>query len=158
MTHGIEGSTRDPNPPIRGVRLQPCSSSLDACPTILNGTMSKYSFSVSAITLLIALTFVSGCTSSRTSQAYGSGAMTVTLDIVNQTNSPVFYLYLSSCSSDSWGADQLGSDVIAVGSTYSFSMTPGCWNLRAELGDGREVDRSGVNISSGERISWTLHD
>lgn len=56
------------------------------------------------------------------------------------------------------GADQLGSDVIAVGSTYSFSMTPGCWDLRAELGDGREVDRSGVNISSGERISWTLHD
>ena len=74
--------------------------------------MSKHSFSVSAITLLIALTFVSGCTSSRTSQAYGSGAMTVTLDIFNQTHSPVFYLYPSSCSSDSWGADQLGSELL----------------------------------------------
>ena len=159
-THGTEGSTsitsRDPNPLIRGVCLRTCVSSLGTCPTILNRTMSKHSFSVIAITLLIALGFVSGCTSSRTSQAYGSGSLTTTLDIVNNTNSSIFYLYLSSCSSNSWGADQLGSDVIAVGTTYSFRMTPGCWDLRAKLRDGREVDRRGVNMRPGDRKSWTL--
>ena len=82
--------------------------------------------------------------------------MTATLDIVNLASLPLFYLYLSSCASDSWGADQLGSDVIAVGSTYSFSMTPGCWDLRAKLRDGREVDHRGVNMSTGDRRSWTL--
>ena len=126
--------------------------SLGAYPTILNGTMSKHPVSVSALGLLIALTLLSGCASSR---AYGSGAISATLDIVNQTSSQIYYLYLSSCSSDSWGSDQLGSDVIAVGSTYSFSMTPGCWDLRAELRDGREVDRRGVNMSPGGRGSWT---
>jgi len=119
-------------------------------------SMSKHFFSVIALTLLTTLTFNSGCTSSRRAQAYGSGSLTATLDIVNNTNSSIFYLCLSSCSSNSWGADQLGSDVIAVGSIYSFSMTPSCWDLRAKLRDGREVDRRGVNMRPGDRKSWTL--
>ncbi len=159
MMRGIEGSTcnsshdQTPDPWDALVNLHfqlGCLSNYPKRP------MSKHFFSVIALTLLITLTFNSGFTSSRRAQAYGSGSLTTTLDIVNNTNSSIFYLYLSWCSSNSWGADQLGSDVIAVGSTYSFSMTPGCWDLRAKLRDGREVDRRGVNMRPGDQKSWTL--
>ncbi len=82
--------------------------------------------------------------------------MSSTLDIVNRTGTPIYYLYLSPCSSNTWGSDQLGSDVIMSGTTYAFAMTPGCWDLKAQLRDGREVERRNVNMRTGDRKSWTL--
>ncbi len=118
--------------------------------------MYTRSLSQAALGLVMAVTLLSGCMAPRSAQTYSSGGMNSTLDIINQTRSPVYYLYLSSCSSNSWGADQLGSDVISVGSSYSFAMTSGCWDLKAKLQDGREVERRGVNMQSGDRKSWTL--
>ncbi len=118
--------------------------------------MHTRSLSQAIFALLVSVTLISGCVSSRSAQSYSSGGLNSTLDIVNHTNAPIYYLYLSSCSSNSWGTDQLGSDVISVGTSYSFAMTVGCWDLRAKLSDGREVERRGVNMRPGERNSWTL--
>lgn len=105
---------------------------------------------------MAAMLFVlAGCGSTSTSGGgyyQGDGY----LDIVNLTNEAIYYLYLSDCSSTSWGSDQLGNDVISRGNTYSFRMTPGCWDLRAESASGAETETYGMHISSGETNSWTL--
>ena len=98
---------------------------------------------------------LSGCGSTGGSGGYGSGV--AYLDIVNSTGVSIFYLYLSSCSSNSWGSDQLGSDVILSGTTYRFQMTPGCWDLRAELSDGRETERFGEQMYAGGSKTWTVY-
>ena len=79
-----------------------------------------------------------------------------TLEIVNQSDEAIFYLYLSGCSRDTWGEDQLGSDVIGSGDSYSFRMTPGCWDLRAESASGVETERYGVDMDEGDSNVWTL--
>ena len=93
----------------------------------------------------------SGC-SSPTSVSGGNAS----LDIVNRSGGSIWYLYLSPCSSNTWGEDQLGSDVIVNGETYSFSITPGCWDLRAEAPDGRNTERFGVQMGFNDSKSWTI--
>ena len=77
--------------------------------------------------------------------------------LVNQTNQSINYVYVSSCSSNSWGQDQLGaSEVVPSGSSRSFTMTPGCWDLKATLADGREVEERQVYVSAGAARTWTV--
>ena len=79
------------------------------------------------------------------------------LDIINNANEAIYYFYLSSCSSDSWGSDQLdSSEVISVGSTYTFTITAGCWDLKAEMASGAETETYGVQISANDPKVWTI--
>ena len=91
--------------------------------------------------------------SSSGSSSSSSGASLV---VVNNAPASVFYLYASPCSSSSWGPDRLDSDqVISSGETVSFTMTPGCWDLKAEFSDGRETVRRNAQISASA-WRWTL--
>ena len=77
------------------------------------------------------------------------------LVLVNNTRAPIYYVYISPCSSSSWGADQLGSNVVMPGNTWTFRMSPGCYDLKAVDRDGREAIERRVDVSgSGKR--WTL--
>lgn len=105
------------------------------------------------ISLLALVTLlVTGCGSTGTVVGGGSSY----LDIVNRADASIWYLYISPCSSNSWGDDQLGSDVIIQGETYRFWMTPGCWDLRAETSDGRETERFGVQMGYSDGKTWTI--
>ena len=89
--------------------------------------------------------------SSVTSRSSGAS-----LVVINNASVSVFYLYASPCSSDRWGPDRLDSDqVIRTGETVSFTMTPGCWDLKAEFSDGRETIRRNAQISASA-WRWTL--
>lgn len=102
---------------------------------------------------LLVLLLTSGCT--RTRYVTTSGGST-SLDVVNRTSVPVYYLYVSSCSSDSWGPDRLGSDVVMPNARQSFTMDAGCWDLKARFRDGDEVTRRNVRLRSGTSWTWTL--
>jgi hypothetical protein len=109
-----------------------------------------------ALLLLVGLLLVtSGCMAPRRTVYGGGGAAAVVL--VNRTNASIYYVYISPCSSSSWGEDQLGdSEVVSPGATRTFSMSAGCWDLKARFGDGREVEERGVRMSAGGSRTWTV--
>ncbi|MEM1115921.1 MAG: hypothetical protein AAF845_08900 [Bacteroidota bacterium] len=114
----------------------------------------------SVLPLLVLGVLLTGCFSTGSSSRASSGSSAssgsnASLVVVNNTNQSVFYLYASSCSNSSWGPDRLGDDVITSGSTMSFSMTTGCWDLKAVMRDGREVVRRNANITSSD-WRWTI--
>lgn len=86
---------------------------------------------------------------------YSGGGGQTELVLVNNTRAPIYYVYVSPCSSSSWGADQLGSNVVMPGRTWTFRMSPGCYDMKAVDRDGREAEERNVQVSgSGKR--WTL--
>ncbi len=58
------------------------------------------------------------------------------LQIVNRSNEPIYYIYMSPTSQSTWGADLLGSQVLHVGQSFTISnIGAGGWDIRV-------VDRS----------------
>jgi hypothetical protein len=97
-----------------------------------------------------------GCTSARRSVVTGGGGSS-TVVMLNQTDAPIYYVYISPCSSSSWGEDQLGeSEVVQPGATRTFTMSPGCWDLKARFRDGREIEERQVYMTAGGSRSWSL--
>ena len=85
----------------------------------------------------------------------GGGGGRTELVLINNTGVPIYYVYISSCSSSSWGEDQLGSNVVMPGNTWTWAMDAGCYDLKAVDRDGREAVERRVQIAgSGKR--WTL--
>ncbi len=78
------------------------------------------------------------------------------LVVANQTGTAVYYFYASPCSSSGWGEDRLGTDVISAGSSYSFDITPGCWDLKVRFSDGDELTQSRQQVRRGATVTWTL--
>jgi hypothetical protein len=97
-----------------------------------------------------------GGTGSTGGTAGTGGAGSVTL--INNSSQTVCYLYISPSSSSDWGPDQLGSDVIGPGNSYSITNMPfGTYDLRAEDCSGNALaERFEVEINGP--IEWTLSD
>ncbi len=83
----------------------------------------------------------------------GSGSFVV----VNRTDQALMYLYASACSRNDWGDDQLGSDTVSSGESYTFTITPGCWDFKARFADGQETIQRRQRIQSGGSLRWTLN-
>jgi hypothetical protein len=82
-----------------------------------------------AAPLLLAAVFAAGpgCMQARQASVVGGGSAAIVM--VNQTDAPIYYVYISPCSSNDWGEDQLGSsEVVQPGATRTFTMSPGCWS------------------------------
>ncbi len=117
--------------------------------------------SLFAATLVVGLVSLTGCFQmpmagggGGTSTGGGGGGRTE-LVLINNTGVPIYYVYISSCSSSSWGEDQLGSNVVMPGNTWTWTMDAGCYDLKAVDRDGREAVERRVQIAgSGKR--WTL--
>ena len=109
------------------------------------------------LALLAALAVVPGCMMSRPNVYTGGGGGYGSVLLLNQTDTAIHYVYVSSCSNNSWGEDQLGdAEVIMPGNSRTFSMSPGCWDLKAEFSDGRTLEERGVTIASCGSRTWTL--
>jgi len=117
----------------------------------------------SALPVLLATVLLSGCmglmggsrgsSGSSSSSSSGHGASLV---VVNNASQPVYYLYASACSNSNWGPDRLDDDqVIMPGDTASFTMTTGCWDLKAVFRDGTDVVRRNAQISASD-WRWTI--
>jgi hypothetical protein len=66
-------------------------------------------------------------------------------------------VYVSSCSSDSWGDDILEEDVLAPGQNTTVHVTRGCWDLKAEDCD-HDVLSTRRNLQVQGDTTWTLQD
>jgi len=84
----------------------------------------------------------------------GGGGTGATLTVYNYTSSTVCYMRISPTTSSSWGDDWLGADTIPSGSSYTFYVTPGSYDLRAEYCGGGQSTQ--MNVSIYGNITWTL--
>lgn len=61
-----------------------------------------------------------------------------TVTLVNQSNAPIYYVYMSSSTDQSWGDDLLGTRVLEPNQSLNLSnVNPGVWDIRV-------VDRDGL--------------
>jgi hypothetical protein len=70
--------------------------------------------------LIIAFVFV-GCDFGLSKDEDKDESCTATFTLVNDTISTIYFLYISPSSSDTWGANQLGTDILYPG--YSKKIT-----------------------------------
>jgi hypothetical protein len=78
------------------------------------------------------------------------------LTLVNKLDIPICYVFISPAGSQEWGADWLRNDTILPGSSYTFSLPAGTYDLSAR-------DCSNVSVSPdvyGQEIrgemTWTI--
>jgi len=79
----------------------------------------------------------------------------ISLDLVNDTDTTICWVYLSPSTSDSWGGDWLGSSVIEPGQVFTFTLNAGTWDMTAEDCTSATLDTQyGVNVNGP--LTWTL--
>ncbi len=81
---------------------------------------------------------------------------TATLVIVNNSGSDIWYVFISPTTETTWGEDWLGADIIAAGSTYTFSnITPGNYDLLA-VDSNQNPIASQMGVSLTGQYTWTV--
>ncbi|MBI9103316.1 MAG: hypothetical protein JEY99_12940 [Spirochaetales bacterium] len=82
--------------------------------------------------------------------------------ISNDTGYNIWYVYISSSDSDSWGDDRLGDEVIMDGDVFDFCM-PGygsncTFDIKIVDSDDDTYIKMGVDLCSTDYLSFTLDD
>jgi hypothetical protein len=70
----------------------------------------------------------------------------------NNSGGTIWYAYVSACTDSSWGDDDLGSSTVPNGGTFTFPVTAGCYDLKAE-GSGHTI----IETEMGVNVSGTYH-
>jgi hypothetical protein len=85
------------------------------------------------------------------------------ITIINNTGYTGYYLYVSPTSSDSWGDDMLGSDILSNGDSVNVRLpvplsTADRYDIRLEDSDGDDYTKFNVLISANSVIEFTFDD
>lgn len=76
--------------------------------------------------------------------------------VINESNAIVRELYFSHSSLGSWGADQLGANVIYPGRSMSYRLTnPGNYDFRVVWNNGRATEIRQINVCVASQIIVT---
>lgn len=84
------------------------------------------------------------------------GEETATLTVYNDTDAPVWYVYISLATNDEWGDDWLGVEMIPVGESYTFELAEGSYDLKAEDEDHNVMATKFEEYISGD-LEWSLY-
>lgn len=76
----------------------------------------------------------------------------VTLTIHNDSDYSIYYLYLSNSSSQEWGEDRLGDEVLSTGESFSTLVYPSNYDIKMIDEDDDVCITSNVSIRSD--IDW----
>jgi hypothetical protein len=76
------------------------------------------------------------------------------LTILNNSGTTIFYVYFSLSTSSAWGPDQLGSAVISSGSSYSWTISPGTYDIKLE-DSGHNVLRTWFSQSITSNVTYS---
>jgi hypothetical protein len=106
---------------------------------------------ISALVLALSVAAFTGCDEI-------TGGDDATIVVENNASVTVFYMYISECTDDDWGEDELGSETIAPGEEEEFDVDAGCWDLRAEFSDDTFAEDFGIELDEGDEFTWELVD
>ena len=84
------------------------------------------------------------------------GTASASLTVYNDSDTAIWYIYIAPSTSQSWGDDWLGGDVIMPGDWYTFYMPAGTYDLMAQDPDGNVLAERYSEPISGE-MEWTLY-
>jgi hypothetical protein len=109
------------------------------------------------LAIVAATTALSGCAGLITGgELIRPGEPTGYIQVVNQTRGPVNAVLISSCDASTYGLNRLPSGTsIAQGSSYSFQVSAGCWDVAAGttgVGDARQR----FNVPAGGTFRYTV--
>lgn len=107
------------------------------------------------VVLLIATTAVLAGCYDVTSPEESGGSSTHTLTVVNRTGSTMTAVYISPCSSSSWGANQISSNIPRDGERAIDGIPGGCYDLQAITAGGGEAESLDVDITRNRR--WIVY-
>jgi hypothetical protein len=82
-----------------------------------------------------------------------SGGDMALLNIINRTGVDMCYLYISPTTSDTWGEDWLGSDIIAAGTSYTVSVVPGDYDMTIQDCSGAEIGTQ-MGVTIADDMEW----
>ncbi len=78
------------------------------------------------------------------------------LEIINQSDDPIFYLYMTPVESDSWGEDWLGDDTIAAGDSYVVENVPlDTYDVKVANSDDESIEVI-YNVELSGAKEWTV--
>ena len=81
---------------------------------------------------------------------------TVTLEIINDSGTDIWYVYLSPSTSDLWGDDRLGDDFIADGDSFMLTDIPfGTYDVKAEDADYNVIE-FWLDVEFDGPLTWTV--
>ncbi|HEX2568867.1 MAG TPA: hypothetical protein VH877_04850 [Polyangia bacterium] len=84
---------------------------------------------------------------------------TASLRVVNNSSLTIYYLRISPSSQNTWGPDQLGSNVLRPGNSFTVTSIP-CdrsYDFRVEgVGNVVLAVRYNVYLACGQTFTWTL--
>lgn len=72
--------------------------------------------------------------------------------------STIAFVYASACDEDTWGDDLLPVDILEPGSAAEITVSAGCWDFKAVVDNGQELEHVGIELADGETASWTVRD
>ncbi len=79
------------------------------------------------------------------------------LTVLNHSSVDVCYVYITPLTADSWGPDWLGSDIIPAGTSYTFYVNSGTWDMQA-VGCDMAVLNEQYNVTINGSYQWELYD
>jgi hypothetical protein len=80
------------------------------------------------------------------------------LAVENTSSQQLCGLYISPPTEENWGRSHLNPEhPIEPGTTRTFAITSGTWDLRVETCDGTSIDRTGQEFTGGT-FTWTISD
>ncbi len=86
--------------------------------------------------------------------AIGDELAPVTLELVNESELTICYLFVSPIVAGSWGPDRLGEDTLQPGASVSFEVPAGIYDmLGQDCDDGALLDETDVDITTD--TTWT---
>lgn len=112
-----------------------------------------------ALVAAACVTVASGCTSLLTGgDLIRPGEPTGTIEVVNQTDGNIDVVLISDCTASSYGLNRLPGDmVIAPGTSYSFTVSSGCWDVDAGA-FGKGEARQRMEVAAGGRTRYAVSD
>jgi hypothetical protein len=82
-------------------------------------------------------------------------ACPASLTVVNQTSTPVCNMWIAGPQSESFGYNWLGSDVIPAGSSMTFALLPGTYDVKAEDCDFGQM-RLDLGMAITDHQTWVV--
>jgi hypothetical protein len=106
---------------------------------------------------LVALLATAGCDASTTDPGddysnQGPGEIVIR----NNLTEYIYYVYIASCSAGTWGQDKLGTSTLPPGGQRSWSVSPGCYDVRVETSGGQVGEERNVSVGAGRSVRITF--
>jgi len=78
------------------------------------------------------------------------------LELINQLDVPICYVFISPAGSEDWGTDWLGENTVPPGGSYTFYLPAGVYDLSARDCNGDPVSEEVYGQEIRGEMTWTI--